>query len=60
VTGGPQRRLFGSLQGYQLGWLRGDVIAGLTVWARYETCCGALAGKMVQTSAGCSPRSLRP
>jgi SulP family sulfate permease len=29
------RRLpvFTSLQGYQRGWLRGDVIAGLTVWA---------------------------
>lgn len=26
-------RLFGSLHGYQRGWLRGDVIAGLTVWA---------------------------
>jgi SulP family sulfate permease len=26
-------RLFSSLQGYQSGWLRGDVVAGLTVWA---------------------------
>lgn len=26
-------RLFPSLQGYRRGWLRGDVIAGLTVWA---------------------------
>lgn len=27
------RWLFPSLQGYQRGWLRGDLIAGLTVWA---------------------------
>ncbi|MFL5881244.1 MAG: SulP family inorganic anion transporter, partial [Actinomycetota bacterium] len=26
-------RLFPSLAGYQRGWLRGDVVAGLTVWA---------------------------
>jgi high affinity sulfate transporter 1 len=25
--------LFGSLHGYRRGWLRGDLIAGLTVWA---------------------------
>src|ERR1700743_2838288 len=25
--------VFTSLRGYQAGWLRGDVIAGLTVWA---------------------------
>ena len=25
--------MFGSLHGYQSGWLRGDVVAGLTVWA---------------------------
>jgi len=25
--------LFGSLRGYDRAWLRGDVIAGLTVWA---------------------------
>ena len=25
--------LFSSLRGYQQGWLRGDIIAGLTVWA---------------------------
>ena len=25
--------LFGSLRGYDRGWLRGDVVAGLTVWA---------------------------
>ena len=26
-------RLFPSLAGYRRGWLRGDVVAGLTVWA---------------------------
>ena len=26
-------RLFSSLRGYRGGWLRGDVVAGLTVWA---------------------------
>jgi MFS superfamily sulfate permease-like transporter len=25
--------LFASLHGYQPAWLRGDVVAGLTVWA---------------------------
>lgn len=25
--------LFASLQGYRGAWLRGDVVAGLTVWA---------------------------
>lgn len=25
--------LFGSLRGYQKGWLQGDLVAGLTVWA---------------------------
>ena len=25
--------LFGSLRGYRRSWLRGDVVAGLTVWA---------------------------
>ena len=25
--------LFTSLRGYHTGWLRGDVVAGLTVWA---------------------------
>jgi MFS superfamily sulfate permease-like transporter len=25
--------VFASLRGYQGGWLRGDAIAGLTVWA---------------------------
>jgi sulfate permease, SulP family len=25
--------VFTSLRGYRAGWLRGDVIAGLTVWA---------------------------
>jgi sulfate permease, SulP family len=25
--------LFASLRGYDRGWLRGDVVAGLTVWA---------------------------
>ncbi|HZA81590.1 MAG TPA: SulP family inorganic anion transporter, partial [Actinomycetes bacterium] len=25
--------LFTSLRGYDTGWLRGDVVAGLTVWA---------------------------
>ena len=25
--------MFPSLRGYRAGWLRGDVIAGLTVWA---------------------------
>jgi SulP family sulfate permease len=25
--------VFSSLQGYQRGWLRPDIIAGLTVWA---------------------------
>ena len=25
--------VFTSLRGYQASWLRGDVIAGLTVWA---------------------------
>jgi MFS superfamily sulfate permease-like transporter len=25
--------LFGSLRGYRPAWLRGDVLAGLTVWA---------------------------
>lgn len=36
----PQRRrpprtplLFGSLQGYRIGWLRVDLVAGVTVWA---------------------------
>jgi sulfate permease, SulP family len=33
VTARVRGRLFSSLQGYQAGWLRGDVIAGLTVWA---------------------------
>ncbi len=35
-TAPPRRRaplLFGSLRGYQKAWLRGDLIAGLTVWA---------------------------
>jgi len=27
------RSLFPSLRWYERGWLRGDVIAGLTVWA---------------------------
>jgi SulP family sulfate permease len=26
-------RVFPSLAGYQRGWLQGDVVAGLTVWA---------------------------
>ena len=30
---GVPRWLFPSLHGYQKGWLRGDLIAGLTVWA---------------------------
>ena len=34
---GPRRRgsplLFGSLRGYRIGWLRADLVAGLTVWA---------------------------
>ena len=30
---GLRGRLFSSLRGYQRGWLRGDVVAGLTVWA---------------------------
>ena len=25
--------LFTSLRGYRSGWLRGDLVAGLTVWA---------------------------
>ena len=25
--------LFASLRGYRRGWMRGDLIAGLTVWA---------------------------
>lgn len=25
--------LFGSLRGYDRGWLRGDLVAGLTAWA---------------------------
>src|SRR5262245_5296431 len=25
--------VFGALQGYDRGWLRGDLVAGLTVWA---------------------------
>ena len=29
----PARRLFPSLQGYRREWLRGDLVAGLTVWA---------------------------
>jgi MFS superfamily sulfate permease-like transporter len=30
----PRRRpIFGSLAGYQRRWLRGDAVAGLTVWA---------------------------
>ena len=33
MISGFWRRLFGSLHGYQSGWLRGDVVAGLTVWA---------------------------
>ena len=36
ATVGRHRRrplVFGSLAGYQRPWLRGDVIAGLTVWA---------------------------
>ncbi|HEX6501367.1 MAG TPA: SulP family inorganic anion transporter [Micromonosporaceae bacterium] len=28
-----RRRVFTSLRGYRAGWLRGDVVAGLTVWA---------------------------
>src|SRR6201991_3098603 len=31
--GGEWMRVFPSLRGYQRDWLRGDVIAGLTVWA---------------------------
>ena len=27
------RLLYGSLKGYQRAWLRGDLIAGLTLWA---------------------------
>jgi SulP family sulfate permease len=30
LTGGW---LFASLRGYQRGWLHGDLLAGLTVWA---------------------------
>lgn len=26
-------RFFGSLRGYRVSWLRGDLVAGLTVWA---------------------------
>jgi sulfate permease, SulP family len=26
-------RLFGSVRGYRLSWLRGDLVAGVTVWA---------------------------
>jgi sulfate permease, SulP family len=29
----PLRWLFPSLQGYRGDWLRGDLVAGLTVWA---------------------------
>jgi hypothetical protein len=33
ATGRTRRLLFTSLAGYDRTWLRGDVIAGLTVWA---------------------------
>jgi sulfate permease, SulP family len=35
ATATPRRRpqVFTSLQGYRAGWLRGDLVAGLTVWA---------------------------
>jgi sulfate permease, SulP family len=33
VTGRARLPVFTSLQGYQPGWLRGDAVAGLTVWA---------------------------
>jgi MFS superfamily sulfate permease-like transporter len=29
----PSRWLFPSLAGYRSGWARGDLVAGLTVWA---------------------------
>ncbi|WP_051683660.1 SulP family inorganic anion transporter [Blastococcus sp. URHD0036] len=29
----PVPRVFGSLRGYRIGWLRADLVAGLTVWA---------------------------
>jgi SulP family sulfate permease len=33
VIGKLENLLFSSLRGYRAGWLRGDAIAGLTVWA---------------------------
>jgi MFS superfamily sulfate permease-like transporter len=32
-VGLPHVAVFEGLQGYDRGWTRGDVIAGLTVWA---------------------------
>ena len=43
-------RLFSSLAGYQRGWLRGDAVAGLTVWAMLVPQALAYA-----TIAGVSP-----
>ncbi len=33
VRHAPRMRLFSSLAGYDRSWLRGDVLAGMTVWA---------------------------
>ena len=43
-------RLFASLAGYQRGWLQGDLVAGLTVWAMLVPQALAYA-----TIAGVSP-----
>ena len=43
-------RLFPSLAGYRRGWLQGDVVAGLTVWAMLVPQALAYA-----TIAGISP-----
>ena len=37
------RLLYGSLKGYQRAWLRGDLIAGLTLWAVLVPQCLAYA-----------------
>jgi sulfate permease, SulP family len=58
-------RLFSSLHGYQRGWVRGDLIAGVTVWAvlvpealAYASIAGVSPGALILYAALGSSRQL--
>jgi sulfate permease, SulP family len=50
--------LFGSLRGYRTEWLRGDLVAGLTVWAVLvpEALAYASIAGVSPPSSACTPR----